>query len=188
MPTPAYCSLDAAYGNWNYDKPSKSMQLPNLNPNQSQIPSNSKNGYIGNMNIPQLTPISNSYKSKEEENLNALDGSETQGDIRSFCPNCNSCLKANDVLQQRIIEQNIYPRPQWVPQYPQAWVPYDPYNRYWANTTPVSSREDFGNGMGGMSMGGMNTSPETLLQIILFILVALFIIQLVECIYTKSSE
>jgi len=182
MPTPAFSALSDVYADWSYDTiPAKPMSFrtPNLNPNQSQIPKNQQQGYLS-MNLPNLSPVP--QQDPSSPSYNAMDGSETDGDIRSFCPNCSSALKANDILQQRIIEQNIWPRPQWVPQYPQAWVPYDPYNRYWANTTPVSTREDFGN---IDFFGNMSSSPQTLLQIILFILVALFIIQLVECIYSK---
>ena len=174
MPTPAFCALEQAYGDWNFDKPK-----PTTQPAQQ-----GRQGHQGSH--PQLTPIQKKEEDINTHNMNIYSAAETQNDVRSFCPNCNSCLKANDVLQQRIIEQNIWPRPQWVPQYPQAFVPFDPYNRYWANNQPMSTREDFGNGVfEGFSQG--KTSPESLLQILLLILVAFFIIQLVECIYSSCA-
>ena len=156
MSTPAFCALDQAYGDWSFDKPKKPQT--------------------------QKSDIKNVPSTKETNNdLNVYDPSVVKNDIRSFCPNCNSCLKANDVLQQRIIEQNIWPRPVWVPQYPHAYVPYDPYQRYWANNAPMSQREDFGNS------NEILKNPNTLLQIILYILIALFVIQLIECMYNKTE-
>jgi hypothetical protein len=78
----------------------------------------------------------------------------------------------------------------WEPQYPQAYVPFDPYNRYWMNNVPqnhISGREDFGN-IFEQGLKGGNMSTEILLQIILFILVALFIIQLIECLYMRCTS
>jgi hypothetical protein len=165
---PAFCALSDVYSDWNFDKTKQQQQQ------QQRIEEKR----------PQIQPVAQPNKSKEEENLNVYDSSETQNDIRSFCPNCKNCLKANDILQQRIIEQTIWPRPQWVPQYPDAYIPYDPYNRYWSQTQPLSQREDFGNTFEELT--NIRQSPDNLLQILLLILIALFIIQLVEIIYHKD--
>ena len=45
-----------------------------------------------------------------------------------------------------------------------------------------------GGGGGGGGMNGVNLSTEVLLQVILFILIALFIIQLVECLYVRCTS
>ena len=74
-------------------------------------------------------------------------------------PNCKNCLNANNNLQQQIIDQNIWPRPRWVPQNPTAYESYDPYNRYWMNNVPQDTREDFGN---------VYSRTDNLLHLILF--------------------
>jgi len=160
MPTPAFCSLDEVYGDWNVDKTKQQRQ------NQ-----------LVKQNHPSLNPVK-----KDEEQDVYIPKNE---DLRSFCPNCKNCLNANDALQQKIIEQNIYPRPRWEPQYPNAYVPYDPYNRYWASNQPSNTREDFGNLFENF---GKKTNSNDILQLLLFILIALFIIQLIECISVRVSE
>jgi len=163
MPTIPFCSLDTAYGSWNFDKPKQNQK-------QSQ-----------NHSQPQLQPVIQEVK--EEKAL---------GNINSFCPNCNSCLKANDVLQQRILETNISPLPQWIPQHPHAYIPFDPYNRYFMNN-PLSNREDFGNYNPGNSSNSSNQSSftftsEIILQILLAILVILFICELVRCLINYKAD
>lgn len=118
-------------------------------------------------------------KPVEKNVLNAVNGSETANDTRSFCPNCKNCLDKNNTLQQQIIDQNISPRPRWIPQYPSAYEIYDPYNRYWTNFQNQSTKEYFGS--------DKESKIENMLNFILFILVALFLIQLIEMI-TKLSN
>jgi hypothetical protein len=201
MPTPSFCSLEEVYGDWNFKKPETlHKQQKQASPRFSnQDHQDHKDHQDQNLNHrPQLQPITQQEESQSFQSSDKQDDYRPTGDgLRSFCPNCNNCVKANDVLQQRIIEQNIWPRPRWEPQDPHAYVPFDPYNRYWSQNVPQShmsqyGREDFGNsgifenfGKGNGNGNGMNT--ETLLQIILFILVALFIIQLVECLYTRCT-
>ena len=200
MPTIPFAAVSDVYSDWNFDKPNTNTHNAQSRMQSQPQPYNQSQPQPYNReNRPQLQSIQHSNKSQEEDNLNTYDSSETQNDIRSFCPNCKNSLKANDILQQRIIEQNIWPRPRYVPQYPQAYVPYDPYNRYWAQNQPASQREDFGNGLGfgngfgnmfegfGNAVGSNKTSPENLLQILLLILIALFIIQLVELVYSKCE-
>lgn len=198
MPTPAFCALEDVYADWDFKK-------PNQTPNILQPQSNQGHGDSQTGQYPQLHPVQKpasqpAFQQSIQEDEDTSYVSNNNG-LRSFCPNCQNCVKANDVLQQRIIEQNIWPRPRWEPQYPHAYSAYDPFNRYWMNNVPqdhisgINGREDFGN-MGGM--GGVfehfgqgktnNLSTETLLQIILFILIALFIIQLVECLYVRCTE
>jgi hypothetical protein len=176
MPT-AFCALEDVYSDWNFKKPE---QIPVvLQPNNEQ-------------NHPSLKPLPRQQnvgpfqKDMEEQD----DYIPNNYGLKSFCPNCNNCIRANDVLQQRIIEQNIWPRPRWTPQYPQAYVPFDPYNRYWMNNVPqnhTNGREDFGNIFENFGTKSSKLDTETLLQVILFILVALFVIQLVECLYMRAT-
>lgn len=166
MPT-AFCSLDDAYGDWGKT--------------------------VRKYNAEQAKPKETEKTEKDTSALNAYNGSEGMSDIRSFCPNCQNCLNANNKLQQAIIEQNIWPRPRWIPQYPQAYESYDPYNRYWMNhwQNGIQRREDFGGPIGSLfnieHFGNLNNT-EGLLQIILVILVILFIIQLFEIIFKLSSN
>jgi len=161
MPTVPFCALDDVYADWGFKKPNTTQQLQMT----QQV-------------HPSLQPVQ-----KESDDEYTPKGS----DLRNFCPNCNGCVKANDVLQQRIIEQNIWPRPRWTPQNPHSYVPYDPFNRYWMNNVPPSHREDFGMFENFGIPGKNGVSTELLLQIILFILIALFVIQLVEWLYIKST-
>jgi hypothetical protein len=169
MPTPSFCALDEVYSDWNFKKSDFQTQQharPQLQPITSQ-----KN--------QEETP----FQSKEQDDVYI----PKNNDIPSFCPNCQNCLNANDVLQQRIVEVNTWPRPRWSPQYPNAYTPYDPFNRYWMNNVPSSHREDFGNIYENFGSGKIDLRTETLLQVILFILVALFIIQLIECLYMRCT-
>jgi hypothetical protein len=88
------------------------------------------------------------------------------------CPNCEGCIGANNYIQQQVLNQNLWPRPRWVPQGPSAYESYDPYNRYWMNI-----KEEFGNLGDG---GGV-------LQLILFVLIVLFVIQLFELLFGGSK-
>ncbi len=188
MPTPAFCSLDEVYSDWNFKKPASQ---PNLSSNQQSNQQLSTKESIHQH--PQLHPAQqisqNGPFEKDQEQEDDTTYIPNNNGLRSFCPNCQNCVKANDVLQQRIIEQNIWPRPRWEPQYPNAYAPYDPFNRYWMNNVPQSHREDFGNVFENFGKGNRNgnMSTETLLQVILFILIALFIIQLIECLYMRCT-
>jgi hypothetical protein len=140
--------------------------------------------------------------------MNVYSGSENSNDLRSFCPNCKNCLNANNMVQQKIIDQTIWPRPSWIPQNPTAYETYDPYNRYWMNNYEQQApgnngredfgREDFGNfgredfgNFGRENFGNANlfsnNRSDGLLQLILFVLVALFIIQLFEMIFRMAN-
>ena len=154
--TPAYCALDVAYADWNF---------------KNQGPIAAQTGQKAQATHGDVEKVRDSGGSNG---------------IKNFCPNCNNCLRGNDILQQSILDQTIWPRQRWVPQDPHAYVPHDPFNRYWMNNNWGGGVEHFGGGSGGG--GGTFLTTETLLQIILFILVALFIIQLIECIYYKTTE
>jgi hypothetical protein len=175
MSSVPFCAIEDIYTDWNFEKPKQKQQQQQNHPSLKPILKQQSNGPFekdqgsGDVYIP------------------------SNNDIRSFCPNCQNCLNANDVLQQRIIEQNIWPRLRWEPQNPNAYVPFDPFNRYWMNNVPLSHREEFGNifeNFGqpkGITMPNGAINTETLLQIILFILITLFVIQLVECLYMRCT-
>ena len=93
---------------------------------------------------------------------------DTQKGDFPACPNCQHCLNQNNQFQQKVVNAAIGPLPQWIPQSPniQRW---DPFTRY---ITPRI--ENFGN------MSSDNT--HHLLQLVLYLLIALFVIQLVELI------
>ena len=153
--SPAYCSLDEAYGNWNFKNNQQKQQQNNQQNNNQQY-----NRY--NMDNQQ-----NKDKDKDKE----------------FCPNCVNCLNANNVLQQRILEQTIWPRPRWIPQNPNAYEEYDPYNRYWSSNTQQSGREDFGSGH-DYNYNVMYIKPNTLLDIVSLVILTLLILQFIEIIIT----
>ena len=163
MPTPAYCALDQVYGDWNNDEIKNNQRI-------SSQPVE-----------PTGPPVKSVQTPKESINVNFDAGN----DIRSFCPSCKNCLKANDALQQKIIDINTYPLPRWIPQNPQPYAPYDPYNRYWANNHSHNGREDFGNIFEHMGRNGNNI--EILLKITIFIMSVLFIILLVDILFKNKS-
>lgn len=174
MPT-AFCALEDAYGDWG-KKPVKSKEdsAKNINTNKNN----------------------NDKEIVKKEWENSYSGSENANDIRSFCPNCQNCLNANNMLQQKIIEQNIWPRPRWIPQNPTAYEMHDPYNRYWMDHSQNQNhREDFGNINHSFGspfnlerFGNEVSRSEGLLQLILFVLVCLFIIQLFEMIFRMTGK
>jgi hypothetical protein len=189
MPTPAFCALDEVYSDWNFKKNNSSTSSTSSKPIQPVTEPD--NEYVKAMKNSQNSQ--NSQNNDRHKNINSFSSSETSNDIRSFCPNCSNCLKANDSLQQKIIDQNIWPRMRWVPQYPNAYLPHDPFNRYWASNVPSNNgREDFSEGIteyfGNRNNMNMNLNIEILLQIILLILVVLFFIQLIECMSIRLKE
>lgn len=118
------------------------------------------------------------------------------------CPTCNNCIEKNNWFQQQVVNQAIDPRAQWIPQYanmpppnvnahlPQGSAPPyggghpvmgNPFNRYYNPNTTGRMVEGFAN----RENFGMSVSKgEKALQLILFILVALFVIQLFELIFS----
>lgn len=158
MPT-AFCSLEDAYGgNWGNKQTHQQQQ--------------------------QKQPQQEEEKQIKEQPTNTK-FENTNEDIRSFCPNCKSCVKSNDELQQKIINQIVWPRPRWIPQMPDAYVPYDPYNRYWTNMYPMVNREDFGN---SNTINFQNDNVTFLLNVIIFILSVLLVIQIIEIFMKIKKE
>jgi hypothetical protein len=133
MPGPAFCPLDQAYADWEYNptpymigyKPSKAESLPNQKQNN------------------QASQVA--------------------------CPNCMSCLNANNILQQKILDQIIWPRPQYTAS---EETLYDPYNR---NFSHYGAKEHFG---GRVHFGNMNLN-SILLIVILVVLVIVLLMQAV---------
>lgn len=115
--------------------------------------------------------------------------SNNRNNSTAVCSKCAGCLNSNNNFQQTILDQTISPRPRWIPQYPDSYTPHDPFNRYWMNAPQY--REEFGNGTTGYgsgygpNYGSKKNDNETIILILLFIVVCMFIIQLVECFYTK---
>lgn len=173
MPTPSFCSLEDAYSDWNSNKTTVNQIHNNFH------------------NHPSLKPLpkEDSKQDTIQDNIQNNEYNEYNSELKNICPNCNNCLNKNNALQQKIIEQNIWPRPRWEPQYPNAYIPHDPFNRYWMNNVPQNNIEEFANIYENFNSGIKynNSNTEALLQIILFILIALFIIQLIECLYAKYT-
>lgn len=154
MPT-AFCSLDQAYGNWNTNKQQSNQGNQHQQQQQKQ---------------QQKQQQQNQFKSEEPFNQPG-----------NFCPNCKNCLDKNNIFQQKVIEQNIWPRPRWIPEsYPSPYESHDPYNRYWMNTFQPERRENFSNKI-------CNNSEGTI-KLIMFILVSLFLIQFFEMIFKLTNE
>jgi hypothetical protein len=185
MPTPAFCALEDAYGSWgkvkkNEQKDFDQSQLHQGNQGHQQ---QGQQGYQQQGNQGHQQQGQQGHQGHQQQmnvqhdsNPFVSNNQSFGGDIRSFCPNCSNCLNANNILQQKIIDQNIWPRPRWIPQYPDAYENYDPYDRYWMNNN-VSRVEHFGNA----SIQDPN-KVENLLQLILIVLIALFVLQAIDMI------
>lgn len=171
MPTSPFCALDQAYGTWDND------EIKNKNRNDRNVSQQPQP-----QPPPQPQPNQPSQSPKPPSDINV--SYDSGGDIRSFCPNCKNCLNKNDSLQQKVIDQNIWPRVRWIPQDPQSYIPFDPYNRYWANTNQISGREDFGNSYDTIKKSDI---VEILLKITIFVVAVLFIILLADTIF-KNRE
>ena len=166
MSSIAFCAIDDAYADWSYNELKDPSYRRQLQPSQSQVVNEVDDSY--NQPSPSVSQPS------------------VQNSDKGVCPNCNSCLKANNMYQQRVVDQIISPRPQWIPQSPNEYYPYDPYNRYWANNN--LRREDFGNTFDKFGFGNSMSTSDLLLKIILFMLIVLFIIQFIELIYKCTKE
>lgn len=87
------------------------------------------------------------------------------------CPYCNNCNQMNNQFQQKVADQIVGQRPQWYPQESSG-----PWRRMW--------REDFTQDPPGMAFGRREAftqeKSESLLRVILWLLIALFTIQLVD--------
>lgn len=100
--------------------------------------------------------------------------------LKNVCPNCNSCLSQNNEFQQSVVNTALRPLPRWVPQYNNI-NPWDPFNRYF------SGREDFGNVRENFGNLGVSEA-EKLIQLIMYLLIALFLLQLFEFLVSASSD
>jgi hypothetical protein len=160
---PTYCTLADAYGpEWG-----KGANTP---PNK-QAEEKRVQQYQQVVQKAQTAP--------QGEEIDVKNGNVLQNNIP--CPSCQNCLHQNNQFQQKVIDQAIRPLPRWIPQTPniQAW---DPFTRYFA------PKEQFGNvpfGFGNRveHFGNLNTANATnLMQLVLYLLIALFVIQLFELI------
>lgn len=176
MPTPAFCALEDAYGSWGKAKNIDSSSKNGINQTQGQ---QQQQGQHQQQQDHQHQQQGHQHQQQMHDSNPFVSNNQSfGGDIRSFCPNCSNCLNANNILQQKIIDQNIWPRPRWIPQYPDAYENYDPYDRYWMNNN-VSRVEHFGN----TSIQGQDPNKvENLLQLILIVLIALFVLQAIDMI------
>ena len=153
---PTYCSLNDAYGSsWN-SKP------------------------IVAKTVPQQAQQKQEDEKKEKAFQAAQQPPSGSGE-KSFCPNCKNCLENNNKFQQSVIDTAIRPLPRWVPQNENIGT-YDPYNRYFASHENFeNTRESFMNMNTRENFGNISvTNGEKMLQLILYLLIALFIIQLFE--------
>ena len=131
-------------------------------------PDNKKNNDIKNADEKRTQEYQKAQKAPEGNIINVNDTST------SVCPNCNQCLHMNNQFQQKVIDTAIRPLPRWVPQTGNLQA-FDPFTRY----------ENFGNVSFGKEYFGSNLSTnnaEKLMQLVLYLLIALFIIQLFELI------
>lgn len=123
---------------------------------------------------------------KREQVYQTADKPPEGGGLNSFCPNCKSCLEKNNQFQQMQVNQSLRPLPRWIPQSNDIHA-FDPYNRIF---NPYG-REDFESTSYGKIEHFSNLSvnnAEKLLSLVLYLLIALFIIQLFEFIANLTSE
>lgn len=137
-------------------------------------------------NKPQPTQQANNNPNDSSKNLYPDSVGVKEG-LRSVCPHCNSCLNQNNEFQQRVVNTALGPLPRWIPQNHDGVGAWDPFNRYFPQ-----AREDFGNvGMGREDFGNLSVgNAEKLIQLIMYLLIALFVIQLLEFVVgmTQTSQ
>ena len=163
---PTYCTLADAYGpDWGKGADTK----PN-----SQVEEKRVQQYQQAVQKAQTAP--------QGQEIDVKNGNILQNNIP--CPSCQNCLNQNNQFQQKVVETAMRPLPRWIPQYPNIQA-FDPFNRYFA------PKEQFGNvnyntfGFGNRieNFGNISTANATnLMQLVLYLLIALFIIQLFELI------
>ena len=199
---PTYCTLADAYGS-EWGKQTNNNNNKELSGNTSQAEEKRVAQYQGPMQNSPST-IKQAQKAPQGEIIRVQgsggpDRAQDNG-MNSVCPNCKHCLQQNNEFQQRVVDQSIGPLPRWVPQTDnvQAWDPftryfaprresfgnvYDPQSLYdsWQNRMPYpfQKREDFGN----LS----TTNASNLIQLVLYLLITLFVIQLFELISTLNN-
>ena len=201
---PTYCTLEDAYGpEWGKSKNLKpttpSSQAEQKRVIQYQGPMQNSNETIKQAGkAPRGQEIQLNSAKAQESGLTTLSPTLSQ-----VCPNCNHCLSQNNAFQQKVVDQSIRPLPRWSPQHHDVQA-FDPFNRFFApnaptgvpqrvmesfgnvdhNFNPYSNpysnpyREDFGNSGQTLSMSNANN----LIQLVLYLLITLFVIQLFELI------
>lgn len=168
---PTYCSLSDAYG------PSWGIQSQIQNQAQKVIDKadDKKLAQFQGQQNHQGPPNPHDQDQQVIARFKQADKAPQGGEIKSGgCPNCDSCLKQNNGFQQQVINQAIYPRPRWIPQ--NNGIPFDPYVRQFENFNNYNTPriENFVN--------MTTTNANNLIQLVLYLLIALFIIQLFELI------
>ena len=171
---PTYCTLADAYGDeWGKPKQKKTKQ-PQKPQTQPQ-PQPQTQTQPQPQTQPQTQPQVLSTDAPQGAPVSAASCTPFGYALQSDVPSCHQCLRQNNEFQQRVIDQAIRPLPRWYPQTSetQAW---DPFNRYFG-----SGYEGFGN-EGFSSVSGTKTDIGNLIQLVFYLLVTLFIIQLLELI------
>ena len=158
---------------------------------------------------PESSPKNDNIVQANEQRL-AKYGQAPEGQPYN-CPYCKNCNASNNKFQQQIVDQAIWPRPRWIPQ-DSGEIVGDPYSsRYYVppgrGDLPITinnlgqsptymggSRrvEHFGNNWDNrVEYFGNSVSPsnaENLLKMILWLLISLFIIQLVDMVIKMVTD
>lgn len=147
---PTYCTLADAYG------PTWGAQRNN---------NNNTNNNVDKVEEKRIMQYKQADKAPQGE------------EIKHGCPNCQHCLNQNNQFQQKVVDQSIRPLPRWIPQESniQEW---DPFTRHF-----FPKSEGFGNMSYNRTehFGNITTTDANhLIQLVLYLLITLFIIQLLE--------
>jgi hypothetical protein len=196
MPTVAFSTIEQVYGDWGPKNQQQAQKTQQNNNRQNNSESN-------NLSHDSLVTNLNNFSAEElginpwivngnVNNEQSYGNSEKQHvyGLKSFCPNCHDVIRANNILQQKIVEQNIWPRPRWIPQNPGAYEQWDPYNRYFSQNQfserlpPWSRENNYNNHKEYFSQSSNNpmllTNTDQIVQLILIVIVVLFVLQLIE--------
>ena len=182
---PTYCSLSDAYGsNWGNPDNKKNTDTKNANEKRVQEYNDPRSSmaYSHGQTMNSMSAIKKAQKAPEGN------------PIEDICPHCNQCLHMNNKFQQKVVDTAIRPLPRWVPQSPNL-QPFDPFTRYFPSGSEHFGNVNFGGYQRRDAVGYPSSqrrenfgaklstnNAEKLMQLVLYLLIALFILQLFELI------
>lgn len=123
--------------------------------------------------MPTYCTLNDAYGSDWNKKSEKKVESKVEPPKDPICPNCNSCLSQNNKFQQQVVNTAIRPLPRWVPQgdtvMPGSLDPpklgsFGPYDRNY---------EYFG-------QENCVENGESMIELVLYLLIGLFVLQIIE--------
>ena len=192
MPT-SFCSIADAYGSeFGMRSQQRGSSTPPDRSGQAKLNQPQMGSQVGSQMGSQMGSQVGSAQMGSAQMGFQMGGPQQPGPPYE-CPFCNNCNQRNNVFQQRVIDQAIWPRPRWIPQGVETQG--DPYaTRYFSDSTPLGvDRSGFASSTRRGAYPSMiehftdlqrenfsQQGGENILRLILWLLISLFAIQLVD--------